>query len=169
MRAAAIRRLPASTWLLRGALLVLPLATLALALPQWPHWALVALVVVSATRWAFAPEDVAGIVALVLVAGWWSVHDDRGWRLLVVGVLLLTAHLCAVVASYGPAQLPAERALLRTWLARSCLLVVPLVVAWWAVTRLPDVQAPGWVWPLAVLVTLAGILVVTLARPKEPA
>lgn len=169
-RAAVSRRVPgwpASSWVLRGSLLVLPLAALAAALPQWPHWALLLLVVVSATRWAFAPEDVAGPVTLALVAGWWGVDGDTGWRLLLAGALLVTAHVCAVLASYGPGLLAVRAPLVAVWARRWALLLATLVVAWLAVRWLPEVDAPGWVWPLAVATTLAGVLGATLARPGE--
>lgn len=158
---------PASSWVLHASLLVLPLAAVAAALPEWPHWALVGLVVVSATRWSFAPEDVAGPVTLALVAGWWGVHDDTGWRLLLVGALLVTAHVCAVLASYGPGLLAVGRPLVLLWARRWVLLVATLLLAWLAVRWLPQATAPGWVWPLAVATTLAGVLAATLARPEE--
>jgi hypothetical protein len=152
---------------LRALLLVLPCAALALALPQVPHGWLVVGVVVSAAAWAWLPDHPVGVAPLVLVGGWWAVRDVVDWRLLVVGVLLVAAHLAATVASYGPSTLVVDPHLARLWLARGVLALVPLPVTWLAVRGLDPGLAPSWLW-LAAAATAVGLLLVTarLVRPE---
>ena len=153
---------------LRVLLLVLPCAALALALPQVPHGWVVTGVVVSAAAWAWLPDHAVGVVPLVLVGGWWAVHDVVDWRLLVVGVLLTTAHVVATVVSYGPPTLAIDPRLARLWLARGGLALVPLPVTWLAVRGLDPRLAPSWLWLLAGATAVA-LLVVTarLVRPEQ--
>lgn len=152
---------------LRALLLVLPCAALALALPQAPHGWVVAGVVASAAAWAWLPDHAVGVVPLVLVGGWWSVHDVVDWRLLVVGVLLVAAHVAATLASYGPSTLVVDPRLARLWLARGALVLVPLPVTWLAVRGLDAELAPSWLW-LVAGATAVGLLLVTarLVRPE---
>ena len=152
---------------LRALLLVLPCAALALALPQAPHGWVVIGVVVSAAAWAWLPDPAVGVVPLVLVGGWWAVHDVVDWRLLVVGVLLVASHVAATVASYGPSTLVVDPRLARLWLARGVLALVPLPVTWLAVRGLDPGLAPSWLW-LVAGATAVGLLLVTarLVRPE---
>ena len=152
---------------LRALLLVLLGAALALALPQVPHGWVVIGVVVSAAVWAWLPDHAVGVVPLVLTGGWWAVHDVVDWRVLVVGVLLLVAHLAATVASYGPSTLAVDPRLAQLWLGRGVLALVPLPVAWLAVRGLDAGLAPSWVW-LVAAATVVGLLLVTarLVRPE---
>ena len=157
-----------SVVVLRALLLVLPCAALALALPEVPHGLVVAGVALSAASWTWFPDHAVGVVPLALVAGWWAVHGVVDWRLLVVGVLLVTAHVVATVVSYGPATLAIDPRLARLWLARGGLALVPLPVTWLAVRGLDPRLAPSWLW-LVAGVTAVGLLVVTarLVRPEE--
>jgi hypothetical protein len=152
---------------LRALLLVLPCAALALALPQVPHGWVVIGVVVSAAVWAWLPDHAVGVVPLVLAGGWWVVHDVVDWRLLVVGVLLVTAHVAATLVSYGPPTLAVDARLARLWIARGGLALVPLLVTWLAVRGLDPRLAPSWLLAGA---TAVGLLVVTtrLVRPEQP-
>ena len=152
---------------LRALLLVLPCAALALALPQAPHGWVVAGVVTSAAAWAWLPDHAVGVVPLVLVGGWWSVHDVVDWRLLVVGVLLVASHVAATLASYGPSTLAVDPRLARLWLVRGVLVLVPLPVTWLAVRGLDAELAPSWLW-LVAGATAVGLLLVTarLVRPE---
>lgn len=145
---------------LRSLVLALPCAALALALPEVPHWAVIAGVVSSGLVWARTPDHAIGVAPLVLVAGWWAAHGVLDWRVLVVGVLLLAAHLAATLASYGPATLAVDVRLVRLWLGRGLLALVPMPVAWFAVRGLGTTTAPPGLW----LVTggvVVGLLLVT--------
>ena len=153
---------------LRALLLVLPCAALAVALPQVPHGLVVAGVVLSAAAWAWLPDHAVGVVPLALVAGWWAVHDVVDWRLLVVAVLLVVAHVVATLVSYGPPTLAIDPRLARLWLVRGVLALVPLPVTWLAVRALDPALAPSWLW-LLTGVTAVGLLLLTarLTRPEE--
>jgi hypothetical protein len=152
---------------LRVLVLVLPCAALALALPEVPHWAVVGPVVVSAAVWARTPDHAIGVLPLVLVGGWWAARGVVDWRVLVIAVLLLGAHVAATVASYGPARLAVDPRLVRLWLGRALVALVPVPAAWLAVRALDPALAPSWVW-LAAGVLTVGLMVLTahLTRPE---
>ena len=155
---------PAS-WLLRVLVLLLPTAALLVALPQWPHSWLLALVALGSVRWAWLPDDLVGVMVLLLVGGWWAAHGATDWRLGVVGVLLVTAHVAATVASYGPGTLHPDRALVRLWLGRGLLTLVPLGAALGAVQVLDADLAPRGLWTLAL--TAMVVLVLLGARATQ--
>lgn len=151
---------------LRVALFLLPSAALAMALPDRPHVLVVVGVVLCSAWWARTPDHVTGAMALVVVTAWWTVHGSVDWRVLVVGVLLLTAHVVATLLSYGPATLPVDPQLALLWLRRGLLALVPLPITWLALRGLDADLAPGWVWMTAALVIVA-LIVVTL-RYTQP-
>lgn len=152
--------LPAAA--LRALLLVLPCAALALALPERPHGVVVVLVVLCSAWWARVPDHLSGAVALALVVAWWTVHDVLDWRVLVVGVLLLTAHVVATLLSYGPDALAVDPRLAGLWLRRGVLSLVPLPVTWFALRGLDADLAPPWLWMTAAVAT--GVLLAVTAR-----
>lgn len=163
---------PGTTWpvlTLRALLLVLPCAALALALPEVPHWAVVAGVVVSSAVWARTPDHAAGVVALVLVGGWWAAHDVVDWRVLVVAGLLLVAHVAATLVSYGPPTMALDPRLARLWLSRGLLALVPAPVAWLAVRGLDPGLAPSWLWLATGSVVVVLLLVTARATRSEAA
>ncbi|RYC07228.1 hypothetical protein [Nocardioides zhouii] len=147
---------------LRALLLVLPCAALALALPERPHVVVVVLVVLCSALWARVPDHLAGAVSLALVVAWWTVHDVLDWRILVVGVLLLAAHVVATLLSYGPDALAVDPRLARLWLARGLLALVPLPVTWLALRGLDADLAPPWLWMTAAVAT--GLLLAVTSR-----
>ena len=151
---------------LRALLLVLPCAALALALPERPHTVVVVLVFLCSAWWARVPDHLSGAVSLALVAAWWTVHDVVDWRVLVVGVLLLTAHVVATLLSYGPEALAVDPHLARLWLARGLLSLVPLPITWLALRGLDADLAPPWLWMTAAVGT--GVLLVVTARLMQP-
>lgn len=145
----------------RVLLFLLPCAALALALPARPHALVVAVVVLCSAWWARTPDHTTGVVALATVMVWWTVHDVGDWRLLVVGALLLVAHVLATVLSYGPAELPVDPHLVAVWARRGLLTLVPLPITWIALRGLDADLAPPWVWTSAALGVVA-LVVVTL-------
>lgn len=153
--------------LLRSLPVVLPCAALALALPEVPHWAVVAGVVASSIAWARMPDHAAGVVSLVLVGGWWAAHGVVDWRVLVVAVLLLAAHVAATLAAYGPSTMALDRRLARLWLGRGILALVPVPVAWLAVRGLDPALAPSWLWLVTGALTVALLLVTTRLTRSE--
>lgn len=161
MRApAAARGWTRGTWALRTLLVVLPVCALATALPHRPDTWVVVLVVAGSVRWAWLPDDLVGVLVLLLVAGWCAVDGPTDWRVGAVAVLLLAAHVVATLGSYGPATLAPDRTLVRLWVGRGLLAVVPLGVALAAVELLATESAPRGLWSgavatVAVLVLLA--------------
>ena len=151
---------------LHALLLVLPCAALAVALPTRPNGLVVTLVVVGSAWWAARPDHLSGTITLALVAAWWTVHGVVDWRILVVGVLLLAAHVVATVLAHGPDALPVDRRLGALWLRRGLLALVPLPVTWLAVRGLDPDLAPPWLWMVAALVVMA--LMVATLRLTQP-
>ena len=147
---------------LRALLLVLPCAALALALPERPSVVVVVLVVLCSAWWARVPDHLSGAVALALVVAWWTVHGVVDWRVLVVGVLLLAAHVVATLLSYGPDALAVDPHLARLWLGRGVLSLVPLPITWLALRGLDADLAPRWLWMTAAVAT--GVLLAVTAR-----
>lgn len=148
--------------LLQGLVLVLPCVALGLALPERPHWAVLLGVPVSAAVWSRSPDHAVGIVPLALVGGWWAAHGTVDWKVLVVAVLLLGAHVAATLLSYGPRTLTLDRRLARLWFVRTLLALVPAPLAWLAVRELDPGWAPSGLW----LVTGAVTVVLLLATAR---
>jgi hypothetical protein len=153
--------------LLRSLIFLLPCAALALALPTVPHVAVVVLVVASAAWWASAPDHPAGAVALVFVIGWWSIHDVLDWRVPLVAVLLLAAHVVATVSAYGPATLAVDPHLARLWLGRALLALVPMPVAYVAVRGLDPELAPLYAQALVGSVSMTAQWWLDTREPKK--
>ena len=153
---------------LRVLVVALPCVALALAIPEVPHWFVLVAVPLSAAAWARVPDHAVGIVPLVLVAGWWASRGVVDWRVLVVAVLLLAAHLSAVLLSYGPGALPVDRALVRLWLRRGLLALVPALVAWASVRGIDPSLAPPWLWLTTASMT-AVVLLVTARLTRSDA
>ena len=148
----------ASVIVLRTLVVVLPCAALALALPAVPHWFLLVAVPVGALAWARTPDHAVGIVPLVLVGGWWAARGIVDWRVLVVAVLLLGAHVAATLLSYGPATLVVDPRLARLWLGRALLVLAPVPVASLAVREIDPALAPDGLWLATGAVTVALLL-----------
>ena len=147
---------------LRALVVALPCLALALAIPQVPHWFVLVTVPLSAAVWARTPDHAVGIVPLVLAAGWWAARGVVDWRVLVVAVLLLGAHLSAVLLSYGSGTLPVDPRLVRLWLRRALLALVPVPVAWLSVRGIDPALAPSWLW----LATASVVAVLLLATAR---
>ncbi|PKH38926.1 hypothetical protein SAMN05192575_103403 [Nocardioides alpinus] len=155
-----------TAWVLRAVLLLLPCAALALALPERPHPLVIAVVVLCSAWWAWSPDHLAGMVTLATVIAWWTVHDVVDWRILVVSVLLVGAHLLATVLSYGPDVMAVDRHLAVVWVRRGLLTLVPLPITWVALRGLDADQAPSWVWIAAALTVV--VMVVATLRLTQP-
>ncbi len=153
---------------LRALVVALPCVALAMAAPQVPHWFVLVAVPVTAAAWARVPDHAVGIVPLVLVGGWWAAREVVDWRVLVVAVLLLAAHVSAVLLSYGPGTLAVDPRLVRLWVRRSLLALVPVPLAWLAVRGIDPAQAPPWLW-LATAAVTAVLMLVTARLTRSEA
>lgn len=168
-----MRRLPPglapSAVLLRVLVLVLPCGALLLALPETPHWAVVAGVLATSAFWARNPDHALGVASLALVGGWWASRGVVDWRVLVVAVLLLLTHVAATVAAHGPAAMAVGRRLVRLWLGRALLALVPVPVAWLAVRGLDPALAPSWLWLATGALTVALLVGTARLTRSDPA
>ena len=153
---------------LRALVLALPCLALALALPEVPHWFVLLGVPASAAVWARTPDHAVGVLPLVLVGGWWAAHDVLDWRVLLVAVLLVGAHLAATLAAYGPTTLAVDPHLARLWLARGLLALVPVPLTWLALRGLDPAWAPPGTW-LATGALLVALLLVTARLTRAEA
>ena len=137
IRAMAV--LPPGQWVARSAVAALPVVALlcvGAAGAATPTWLVVVVALVS-LYWAAVPESAAGAAALAVVAVWWGLElgADVDPFALPAAAALLGAHVAAVVASYGPATMRLDPAVVRLWLRRAALVYLPapavyLVAAW---------------------------------------
>ena len=163
-------RWPRQQWLLRGAMVVLAAAAPLASAPDLPPSWLLVLVVALAAGWAWRPESSAGAVALVLVLAWWGIGVDDPLRpgLLGAALALLGAHLAATLASYGPARMRVERALVLLWGRRAALCCVPPVVAWSVLRVLDDAPDQPGLWTVALLTVAALVGLASVAVRGDP-
>lgn len=95
---------------------------------------------------AAAMPDSSAPLFLVLMLGvhWALVVPEQltGW-ILLAGVALLTLHVCAALASYGPPSLVLKGALLRLWWRRCAVLAAAMVLAWLAAKGLSVLHLPS--------------------------
>jgi hypothetical protein len=111
-----------------------------------------------------------GSAVIVLVLAWWGVglREGLSWWSLPAAALLLAAHVGALVASYGPVDLPVDRAVVRLWTRRAVALlgssVLVLALARWV----RDAPEPPGVWlaglAAAIVAVLGGSLVFSRTR-----
>lgn len=138
----------------------------------WPASWFVVLVAGLAVAFALLPEAPMGTVATGLVLAWWGFAFRGGPypEALLAAAGLLTAHLAAVVAGYGPRDLPPDPATVRLWAVRgtAVFLAAPAV---YVVARLLEGQPePGGIWVAglaAALVTTVGAGFVLAGSSQE--
>jgi hypothetical protein len=122
-------------WALRATVVAgLMVALLATGLRgAWPVWWLVVLVGGLAVASSLLPDAPMGTVATGLVLAWWgfAFRDGPHPQALLAAAGLLAAHLAAVLAGYGPRDLPLDPATVRLWAVRGVfvLLAAPAVFA----------------------------------------
>jgi hypothetical protein len=158
-----IRGWTPAQWALRGTIVAgLMVALLATGLlGVWPAWWLVLFVAGLAVAFALMPEAPIGTVATGLVLAWWGLafRDGPHVQALLAAAGLLVAHLAAVVAGYGPRDLPPDPATVRLWAIRGAgvFLAAPAVFA--VATLLRGQPEPVGIW----VAGLAAALVTTVA------
>lgn len=158
-------------WVLRAVILLGPLTALlaTLGAGHRPPPALVLLVAGLSALWTFLPESSAGIVVLALVVAWWGVALRGGldpWAL-VAAAALLAAHLAALLASYGPADVTPDRSLQLLWARRALLVLLAAPALLAALAGLGEPSWPRLLW-VSGLVAAAGLVVAAgLALPAR--
>jgi hypothetical protein len=164
---------PASQVAARALMVICPVVGLlaaALADVPPPGW-VVALIVAMAVGWAFMPESLFGTLCLALVLAWWGVADLETLppEALIAAVALLTAHVAAVVASYGPPEMAFDGPTVRLWFGRGALVLIAAPLVWLLAVALREQPEPPGVWIAAMVAIAVAGVVATLAftPPRE--
>jgi hypothetical protein len=126
---------------------------------------LVALAAVLCVAFAAMPDSPFGALVMLLVLAWWgvSLRDGLHPEALLAAAGLLAAHLAALVASYGPGDLPVDAAVARTWLVRGVLLLVPAAAVWALAALVRDQPEPPGIWLAGLLASLVAAVVASAA------
>jgi hypothetical protein len=161
-RLAALRRLTASQFLARGAIVgaaTLALLACAQAAHDWPPPFAVIGILAAAVLTAVAPDTHAGGAALVVFGWTWVVHVDAtatAWLLLAAPALGLFHAATAFVAG-TPAHATVDLATVARWGRRFGLVVAATAVAWGLVAVLDRLDArPAMALTLVALIALCG-------------
>jgi hypothetical protein len=111
------------------------------------------------------PESPFGTAALLVVVAWWGLAFREGLhpQAVLAAAAMLVAHVAAVLAAYGPGELPLDRDLARLW-ARRGLAVLAISPAVWAVAFALRAQPePAGIWVAGLAAAFAATLVASLA------
>jgi hypothetical protein len=160
--------------LLRAVVLAAPVLALEAARPgDAPHGWFVALTVALGLGFAAMPESPFGAACLGVVVIWWALAAVDGVPAgsIPAALLLLAAHVSAVLLSYGPPGLPIGRGLLVRWLRRGAGVAVPVPMVW-LVAVLVDGQPepPGiWVAGLGCAIVVCVVAATAVTTPREEA
>jgi len=128
-----------------------------------PGW-LLALVVVVSSGHAFLPESGLGTFGMLLVLAWWGLGPvaEAGAppaSILLAAAGLVVAHCAAIVAAYGPGDLPLDRGLVVTWVRRCAVAATAGPVIWFVAVAVEDRPEPAGVWVAAlVAATVAAVV-----------
>ncbi len=138
-----------------------------------PPW-LVVIVGAFSVAHALLPDSQLGTTAALLALGWWALGPIAALpaSLLLAATALLVAHVSAVLAAYGPPDLPLDPPLLRTWLRRGLLSLLAAPLVWVAVAAIDDQPEPAGIWVAALLAASVGAVVASVAfgvDSREPA
>jgi hypothetical protein len=160
--------------LLRAVVLVAPvLALLAIRPGDRPHGWFVVLTLVLAIGFAAMPESALGTACLGLVVLWWALAAADGVPASAIpaALLLLAAHVAAVLLSYGPSGLPIGTQLLGRWVRRGALVGVAAPLVWLVGVVVDDQPEPPGIWVAglgsAIVVCVVAATAVTMRQ--EPA
>lgn len=152
--------------LLRALVLAGPIVAVLCSGPagQWPPWWVVAFVGLLAAISAVAPDSPYAAGALVVAVTWWVVgtHDGLHPMVLVAAGALVAAHVAALLASYGPREMPLDGPTARLWARRAVLVLLTVPPVWGAALLLRGVPEPPAIWPVAVAVALAATVLAAL-------
>jgi hypothetical protein len=158
-----IRRWTPGQCALRGAIVAgLMVALLATGLRgEWPSWWLVVLVGGLAAVFAVFPETPVGTTVTVLVLASWGFAFRGGPypEALLAAAGLLTAHVAALVAGYGPGDMPVDPATVRRWTVRGLGVFAASPAVFVVALLLRDQPEPAGIW----VAGLVAALVVTVA------
>jgi hypothetical protein len=157
--------------LLRGVVLVSPVLALLAAYPAQPRGWFLVLTIALSVGFAAMPESWLGTACIGVVVLWWAiaVAGDVPLSAVPAALLLLAAHVAAILLSYGPPALPIGSALLGRWLRRSAGVAAAVPIVWlFAVVVEGQPEPPGiWVAGLgcAIVVCVVAATAVTMREP----
>ena len=159
-------------WALRAVVVLGVLTALLASGPAGapPPQPLVLVVAALALAHARSPESAAGVGSLGLVVCWWAVAVDvLHPAALLAAAGLLAAHVAALVAAYGPDQLGVDPAVLRRWLLRAGLVLLPAPGLYGAAVALRDrPEVPGaWLIGLGAAVAATVLATWVVAAEEE--
>ncbi len=128
-------------------------------------WWLLLLVVALAIGFALAPDGPGGAVALVVVVGWWTTvpGDGLGPAVLLAAVALLSAHVAALLAAYGPGEALVAPVLLRLWTVRGAVALLAAPVLWLVAEAVRDQPSPAGMWSAGMVAALLAVLAGSVA------
>ena len=154
---------------LRAVVLAAPVLALLAARPDdWPHGWYVALTVALSVGFAAMPESALGTACLALVVFWWSLAAADGVPASAIpaALLLLAAHVAAVLLSYGPPALPVGAALLGRWVRRYAAVAAAAPLVWLVAVAVDGQPEPRGIWVLglgcAVVLCIVAAVAVTV-------
>jgi hypothetical protein len=127
----------------------------------WPAWWLVLLVAGLASAFSLLPEAPMGTVATGLVLVWWgfAFRDGPHPQALLAAAGLLVAHLAAVLAGYGPRDLPLDPATVRLWAVRGALVFLAAPAVFAVAVLLRGQPEPVGIWVAGLAVALVTTVV----------
>jgi hypothetical protein len=155
--------------LLRVVVLVSPVLALLCAGPaDRPRGWFLLLVVALSVGFAAMPESAMGTACLGLVVLWWALVGRGGAPLgaLPAAVLLVAAHVAAVLLAYGPPGMPVGRAVLRRWLRRGAGVVSTAGLVWLFAAAVDGQPEPPGIWVAGL--ACATVLCVAAASAVTP-
>jgi hypothetical protein len=156
--------------LLRAVVLLAPPLALLCA---WPAerpgvWSL-ALVVLLALVGAVLPESWATALALGFVLLWWGLQvvDALPVTALAAALLLLAAHLAAVLLAYGPTGALLGRPVVRLWLRRGLLVGAAAPAVWLLALAVRGRPEPPGIWVAGLVCGVLLCLVAAVAVGED--
>jgi ABC-type spermidine/putrescine transport system permease subunit II len=159
--------IPRSQLVLRAIVFLGPVLALLMTGPagDWPAWWLVLPVAGMAAASAAAPDSPVGAGAGLIVLVWWSVSlgDGVPRSVLVAAAALLAGHVAALLAAYGPREMPIDRATILLWVRRGALVLPTVPGAWLLVRALRGQPEQPGIWMLAVATACVATIVATAA------
>lgn len=159
--------IPTSQLVLRALAFLGPVVALLATGPagRTAPWWLIVLVVVLAGATALAPDSAIGAGVGLVVLGWWAIAVDAGLPVAVVGaaVALTVGHVAALLAAYGPREMPLDTATLLLWARRGALVLLTVPGAWLLARAVQDEPEQPGLWVLALGVACLGIIGATVA------
>ena len=159
-------------WLLRVVIVVAPLGAVLAGIPAGATPGIVFLLVllVLALLFALFPASQGGVLVLLTPVVWWAAAPDDPLHpmSMVAAAALLACHVAALLASYGPDRLPLDPILVRLWVRRAVLLMLPVPVVWAAADVLAGEKGRPAVWVSGLAIACVAALVSTTVFGKRP-